>query len=84
MSEEGDEAVTGKPVGNDREKNKSTYVTKYGLQESKNILERIVSEAVEIADRYGEKGEFLKQLAIYIKERNKWFLKKKICLFTLQ
>ena len=71
LSEEGDEAVTGKPVGNDREKNKSTYVTKYGLQESKNILERIVSEAVEIANRYGEKGEFLKQLAIYIKERNK-------------
>ena len=71
LSEEGDEAITGKPVGNDREKNKCTYVTKYGLQESKNILERIVSEAVEITDRYGEKGEFLKQLAIYIKERNK-------------
>ena len=71
LSEEGDEAVTGKPVGNDREKNKCTYVTKYGLQEAKDILEKIISEAVAITEKHGEKGEFLKQLAIYIKERNK-------------
>ena len=71
LSEEGDEAITGKPVGNDREKHKCTYVTKYGLQESKDILDKIISEAIEITDKHGEKGEFLKQLAIYIKERNK-------------
>ena len=71
LSEEGNELITGKPVGNDREKNKCTYVTKYGLQEAKNILDKITSEAVEIVSRYGNKGEFLKQLAIYIKERNK-------------
>ncbi len=71
LSEEGDELITGKPVGNDREKNKCTYVTKYGLQESKEILEKIISEAVEITSKHGEKGEFLKELAIYIKERNK-------------
>ena len=71
LSEEGNELITGKPVGNDREKNKCTYVTKFGLQESKNILEKITSEAVQIVEQYGEKGEFLKQLAIYIKDRNK-------------
>ena len=71
LSEEGDELITGKPVGNDREKNKCTYVTKYGLQESKDILKKIISEAVEITEKYGEKGEFLKELAIYIKDRNK-------------
>ncbi|MBR0427003.1 MAG: polyprenyl synthetase family protein [Clostridia bacterium] len=71
LSEEGDELITGKPVGNDREKNKCTYVTKYGLQEAKDILEKIISEAVAITEKHGEKGEFLKQLAIYIKERNK-------------
>ena len=71
LSEEGDEAVTGKPVGNDREKNKCTYVTKYGLQEAKDILEKIISEAVAITEKHGEKGEFLKELAIYIKDRNK-------------
>ena len=71
LSEEGDEAITGKPVGNDREKHKCTYVTKYGLNESKEILNKIIAEAIEITERHGEKGEFLKQLAIYIKERNK-------------
>ena len=71
LSEEGDEAVTGKPVGNDREKHKCTYVTKYGLEEAKNILDIIILEAIEITDKHGDKGEFLKQLAIYIKERNK-------------
>ena len=71
LSEEGDELITGKPVGNDRKKNKCTYVTKFGLQKSKDILEKIISEAVAITEKHGEKGEFLKQLAIYIKERNK-------------
>ena len=58
-------------MGNDREKNKCTYVTKYGLQEAKDILDKIISEAIEIMEKYGEKGDFLKQLAVYIKERNK-------------
>ncbi len=71
LSEEGNELITGKPVGNDREKNKCTYVTKYGLQEAHNILDNITNEAVNIVEKYGEKGEFLKELAIYIKNRNK-------------
>ena len=71
LSEEGNELITGKPVGNDREKNKCTYVTKYGLQEAKDILEKIIKEAIEILEPYGQKAEFLKELAIYIKDRSK-------------
>ena len=71
LAEEGNELITGKPVGNDREKNKCTYVTKYGLLETKNILENITEQAINIIENYGEKGEFLRQLAIYIKDRNK-------------
>lgn len=71
LSEEGDCLITGKPVGNDREKNKCTYVTKYGIEKAKNILNNIIQDAIEIAETYKEKGEFLKQLAIYIKDRNK-------------
>ena len=58
-------------LGNDRERNKCTYVTKYGLQEAKNILENVINEAVQIVSEFGEKAEFLKELAIYIKDRNK-------------
>ena len=41
------------------------------LKLNKNILEKITKQAVEIVEQYGKNGEFLKQLAIYIKERNK-------------
>lgn len=71
LSVEGDEKITGKPVGNDEESQKCTYVSKYGLDGAKEILENITKEAVEIVDGFGENAEFLKLLAIYIKDRNK-------------
>ena len=71
LSEEGNELIMGKPVGNDREKHKCTYVTKYGLEESKRILENITQEAINMLESYGENGEFLKELALYIKTRSK-------------
>ena len=71
LSEEGDEKVLGKPVGNDKAMEKCTYVSKYGLEESKEILEKITKEAIEELKSYGDKAEFLKELALYIKNRNK-------------
>ena len=63
--------MLGKPVGNDKELEKCTYVSKYGLEKSKIILQKITEEAVEQIEEYGEKGEFLKELAYYIQNRNK-------------
>lgn len=71
LSVEGDEKVTGKPVGNDEKMGKCTYVSKYGLESAKNILKNIINEAEKIADSFGEKGKFLKELAVYIGDRNK-------------
>lgn len=71
LSVEGNELITGKPVGNDEKNKKCTYVSKYGLEKSKEILENIIKEAIEITEKFGEKAEFLKLLAIYIKDRNK-------------
>ena len=71
LSEEGDEKILGKPVGNDKAMEKCTYVSKYGLKESKEILEKITKEAIEELKSYGNKAEFLKELALYIKNRNK-------------
>lgn len=71
LSEEGDSAILGKPVGNDREKGKCTYVTKYGLEEAKIMLNNLTNEAVSIMDEFGPKGEFLKELALYIANRHK-------------
>ena len=71
LAEEGNEEILGKPVGNDREMEKCTYVSQYGLEKSKEILNQITKEAIEELEEYGEKAEFLRGLAIYIENRNK-------------
>ena len=71
LSEEGDEKVLGKPVGNDRKQEKCTYVSKYGLEKSKEILDKITKEAVGKLESFGDKAEFLRGLALYIENRNK-------------
>jgi geranylgeranyl diphosphate synthase type II len=71
LSEEGNEEILGKPVGNDKELEKCTYVSKYGLQGAKEILDKITKEAIQELEEYGKKAEFLKELACYIQNRNK-------------
>ena len=71
LSVVGDEKILGKPVGNDEKRGKCTYVTKYGLETAQKMLEELTNEAIDIAKTYNEKGEFLKNLAIYIQTRNK-------------
>ncbi len=71
LSEIGNVEKMGKPVGNDRNKNKNTYISKYGLEKSKQILEELVKEAVLKISIFGEKSTFLKELAYYIEEREK-------------
>lgn len=71
LSEEGNPEITGKPVGNDKELGKCTYVSYYGLDGAKQQLDKITKEAIDELEIYGQKAEFLKQIAIYIKDRNK-------------
>ena len=71
LSEEGNEKELGKPVGNDKEKGKCTYVSQYGLNGAKNILENLTKDAISSLDKYGERAEFLRSLAQYIKDRSK-------------
>ena len=71
LSEIGDEKITGKPVGNDKEKQKCTYVSEYGLERAKEILHLITNEAISELEKFGQKAEFLQNLAKYIETRNK-------------
>ncbi len=68
---EGDEAVLGKPIGSDAEEDKSTFVSVYGLDYCKKLLMDMTEEAKDIASSFGEKGDFLYALAIYLLERDK-------------
>lgn len=71
LSEEGNEEIIGKPVGNDKELEKCTYISKYGLNGAKEILEKITKESIEEISSYGNRADFLKELALYIQNRNK-------------
>ena len=71
LSEEGDSKITGKPVGNDKDLNKCTYVKYFGLDGAKKELNKLTEDAINEISAYGEKACFLKDLAIFIAERNK-------------
>lgn len=71
LSEIGDEKILGKPVGNDRERNKVTFVTKYGLEKAKEMLESTIEKGIKELDFCKGKAEFLIELALYIKNREK-------------
>ena len=57
--------------GNDRQRGKCTYVTKYGLDTAIEMLDNEINEAINILKKYEIKDEFLVELALYIKNRNK-------------
>ena len=63
LSEVGDSKKMGKPVGNDREMNKATYVTKYGLERAQEMLDDVII--------FGDRSAFLLDLALYIKDRER-------------
>ena len=71
LSEEGDEKILGKPVGNDKKLNKCTYVEKYGLEGSKEKLKELTKEAIDEIQVYDKSADFLVELAKYIENRNK-------------
>lgn len=67
---EGLTEVLGKPVGSDEKENKTTLVTLLGIERCKLMLEEMTGEAVKIAESFGEKGGFLRYLAVVLLKRN--------------
>ncbi len=65
----GDESVLGKPIGSDAENEKTTYVTLLGLDEAKKKADEITNDAIALLDKFGEKSEFMKKLALYLLDR---------------
>ena len=66
----GDEKTLGKPIGSDKENNKTTYVTLVGLHNAKEKALLLTEEALSILDKF-ENNQFLKQLTSKLLNRNK-------------
>ncbi len=65
----GNEALLGKPVGSDERNSKVTYVTLFGLEGAKAEGERMVKEALSLAESLKAQSEFLTALIRYLIER---------------
>ncbi|ADI01217.1 polyprenyl synthetase family protein [Syntrophothermus lipocalidus] len=66
---EGDEKITGKPVGSDEKKQKVTYPSLLGMDEAKKLAKSSVEEAVESLNVFGAEADFLRNLALYLLHR---------------
>lgn len=71
LDKEGNSEKMGKKIGADKSKNKSTYVSIYGIDESKKILNKTTKNAISVLDSFGDKADFLKRFAKMIENRDK-------------
>ncbi|HOP99387.1 MAG TPA: polyprenyl synthetase family protein [Acetivibrio clariflavus] len=63
---EGSVEKLGKKVGSDASNKKTTYVSIYGLDKSKQMLAETTEKAIKSLDSFGQKAAFLKELAEYL------------------
>ncbi|MBE6865960.1 MAG: polyprenyl synthetase family protein [Ruminococcaceae bacterium] len=69
---EGNQEQLGKPVGSDSENNKSTFITLYGLDQSKVIANQLTQQANEaLSGAFGEKSHALLEYTSYLLNRKK-------------
>lgn len=66
----GDSGRMGKQVQKDAEHGKSTYPALLGIEESRKRAKQLVDRACSAIAEFGERGEYLQALALYIIERD--------------
>ncbi|MBQ4515151.1 MAG: polyprenyl synthetase family protein [Clostridia bacterium] len=66
---EGDSDILGKMTGVDEINEKTTFVSLYGLEKSKQMLDEYTKKAKANLKPYGKKAEFLEELADYLLKR---------------
>ena len=63
--------VLGKPIGSDGRNEKSTYVTFEGIEQAKKDVEKLSAEAVSILEQCSGDYAFLRELFIFLINRQK-------------
>jgi geranylgeranyl diphosphate synthase type II len=67
----GDPAVTGKGVGTDKARNKSTYPSLIGISESESYAKKLVNNALNAVRLFDKKADPLRAIATHIIERKR-------------
>ncbi len=71
LNVEGDPKVIGKAVGTDNTRNKNTFPTLVGIEESKAFAKTLVKDALQALENFDNKADPLRAIASYIIERKK-------------
>jgi geranylgeranyl diphosphate synthase, type II len=71
LNVEGDPAIMGKAVGTDKLRQKSTYPSLLGLEESKTFATKLIDNALQALGSFDQKAEALRSIARYIIDRKK-------------
>ena len=66
----GEKQKTGKKLRKDSKAGKATFVSLFGLEEAKSRSEKLIMEACNFIEPYGEKASMLKELAKFITRRS--------------
>lgn len=67
---EGDTQKLGKSCGSDENNKKSTFVSLFGLDKSRQLLDQVTQEAIESISYFGTRTAFLEQLAKKLAQRD--------------
>lgn len=67
---EGDPTKIGKDVGSDQRNQKATFPAIYGLEESKAMAEKTVSQALQALECFGPEADLLRDIVRYILARD--------------
>ena len=71
LNVEGDPDVMGKAAGTDLDRQKSTYPSLLGLEDSRRFSQRLIQQALEAIAGFDERSEPLRAIATYILTRKK-------------
>lgn len=71
LNVEGDPALLGKATGTDSQRNKNTYPSLLGLNESQTFAEKLVRTALQALSDFDNKADPLRSIARYIIDRKK-------------
>jgi geranylgeranyl diphosphate synthase type II len=66
----GSQAELGKTIGKDEQQHKATYPALHGIEASQRIAGRLVEEACETLEPYGERARILQGIAHYLIARS--------------
>lgn len=65
----GDSEKIGKPVGSDEKNQKATYPLLFGMEQSQQMAKEAVDAAVDALVSMGDRADLLRQLALYLLNR---------------